>query len=108
MTQRVPSLLSATGIPVNTDLVARIGQFGIFGYGIIRVTISGPRSVVSLYKSFISESTKFSTVQSGGIADAQFTPPEPVAPGVDIICVWHGGGTFATTAFFNVTTDGGQ
>lgn len=104
---RVPVLISAVAIDTGTDLVARFGQFGIYGYGIQRVQLTGPRGIVSLYKGFISPGTMFSSVQSDGTADAQFTPVETVHQGNDVIVVWEGGTGYAGTAYCNITTDGG-
>lgn len=107
MNQRVPSLISAFAISDGTNLIARFGQYGTYGYGIVRASITGPRCVVSFYRTYISEGTKFTTVQSEGIADAQFTPVESIPPGVDVIVVWHGAGAYTGTATCNITTDGG-
>lgn len=102
----VPTLLDAIGFPMGVDLVARIPQQGIHGYGVIRVNINGPIGEFSLYKGSTSAFNKFSTVFSSGIADAQFTPPEIIPVGVDLIGVWVNGAPYAGQ--MTVTTDGGS
>lgn len=101
---RVPINMDAVVSTVGSDLVARIGQPGIYGYNLLRVWINGPVSTFLLYKGSTS-GPSFTSVQSGGIADAQFQPGELIPPGTDLIGVWPGQG--GQSGQMTITTDGG-
>lgn len=104
---RVPITADANGAVVGANLVARIGQPGIYSYGLVRVTINGPVGEFRLYKGSTTQSP-FTTVYSSGVADAQFQPPELIPPGNDLIGVWVGGATYTGIATMIITTDGGM
>jgi hypothetical protein len=102
---RVPITLEAVGVDIGADLVARIGQPGIYGYSVLRVWITGPAGATfQLYKGSTSN-PPFTSVYSGGVADAQFQPGESIPPGNDIIGVWVSGA--GQPGRMVVTTDGG-
>ena len=100
----VPITMEAVGTDAGADLVARIGQSGIYGYRILRVWITGPVGQFLLYAGSTSASP-FSSVQSAGIADGQFQPGEVIPPGTDVIGVWVGGA--GSSGRMVITTDGG-
>ena len=102
----VPITMEAVALDTGTDLVARIGQVGTYGYRIVRVWITGPVGQFLLYAGSTA-GPSFSSVYSAGVADAQFQPGETIPPGTDVIGVWKGATGFAGTARMVITTDGG-
>lgn len=101
----VPVLLDAVAVDNGTDLIARIGQQGINSYSIIRVNITGPGGIFTMYKGTISDIARFTTVRTGVVNDAQFIPPEYIPSGNDVIGVWAGG--TGGSGRMTLTTDGG-
>lgn len=103
---RVPVNTDAHAITVGADLVATIGQFGIYSYTLLRAAINGPVGEFRLYKGSLS-TPYFSSVFSAGVADAQFTPGEVIPQGNNLYGVWINGAGYAGNAYMVITTDGG-